>query len=394
VPEVEPWGRVMRIGKHCGALIGAGLLVVGLSPAAGAGEAPLCFGKPATIVGTEGNDTLTGTPGPDVIHGKDGRDFIDGLGGNDRICGGDNPQPGDDYEELRGGAGNDLINGGLGKHLEQIEGGPGHDLLRGALAAIGGPGDDRVIGPREPDEGGGFEGGQYIGDEGDDILRAFADDYFDAGEGDDLVQAGSRHDLIVAGPGNDRVRAGSGDDTFFDEDGGRGADVYDGGKDRDSWYLRTSNDMSINLQRERSTGAGQDRLISIQDIAITGPGDDRIIGDAAFNYFVTQGGDDVMKGMGGKDRLNGFESSGVGPDRLFGGPGHDDIDGSNGVDKIEGGEGNDHIRGGGQNDTLAGQAGDDFLNGQEGTDDNFGGPGQDTCLSPGPGEPRAHDCEL
>ncbi len=85
------WGRVLRIGKQCGALVGAGLLVVGLSPAVGAGEAPLCFGEPATIVGTDSFDTLTGTPGPDVIHGKGGHDFIDGLGGNDRICGGQSP---------------------------------------------------------------------------------------------------------------------------------------------------------------------------------------------------------------------------------------------------------------------------------------------------------------
>ncbi|PON10718.1 hypothetical protein C2W62_48605 [Candidatus Entotheonella serta] len=31
------------------------------------GDVPMCFGEPATIVGTEGDDTLVGTPGIDVM---------------------------------------------------------------------------------------------------------------------------------------------------------------------------------------------------------------------------------------------------------------------------------------------------------------------------------------
>ena len=62
---------------------------------------PTCNGLAATIVGTDGNDSLTGTPGPDVIVGLGGSDFgISGERGNDVIC---------------GGQGGDLLTGGPGR---------------------------------------------------------------------------------------------------------------------------------------------------------------------------------------------------------------------------------------------------------------------------------------
>ncbi|WP_434111253.1 FG-GAP-like repeat-containing protein [Methylocaldum sp. GT1TLB] len=84
---------------------------------------PACFGVPATIIGTPGNDVLRGTPGNDVIVGLAGHDVIDGLGGDDLICGGD----GNDV--LRGGLGNDMIDGGEGDDI--LWGGAGDDLIEG-----------------------------------------------------------------------------------------------------------------------------------------------------------------------------------------------------------------------------------------------------------------------
>ena len=55
----------------------AAILVVPTGTTAGA-PPPLCAGRPATIVGTSGNDRLEGTAGDDVIAG---------LGGNDRLAG-------------------------------------------------------------------------------------------------------------------------------------------------------------------------------------------------------------------------------------------------------------------------------------------------------------------
>lgn len=52
-------------------LVGSG--VVGFPAAA---TTPSCFGQPATIVGTAGEDWLVGTPGVDVIYAGAGDDFV------------------------------------------------------------------------------------------------------------------------------------------------------------------------------------------------------------------------------------------------------------------------------------------------------------------------------
>jgi hypothetical protein len=69
---------------------------------------PICLDRPATIVGTPGNDLLTGTPGSDVIAGLQGNDAIAGLGGNDVLCGDDGS------DRLDGGDGADTLDSGPG----------------------------------------------------------------------------------------------------------------------------------------------------------------------------------------------------------------------------------------------------------------------------------------
>ena len=90
-----------------------------------------CKGKPATIVGTSGDDRLSGTPAADVIVGVGGNDKLSGLAGNDVICGGDGK------DTLKGGKGNDKLLGEAGK--DTLKGGPGNDKLKG------GPGKDKQI---------------------------------------------------------------------------------------------------------------------------------------------------------------------------------------------------------------------------------------------------------
>jgi RTX calcium-binding nonapeptide repeat (4 copies) len=92
---------------------------------------PTCKGRPATIVGTSGNDVRKGTSGKDVIVGLGGNDRLSGLAGNDLICG----RAGNDT--LKGGKGNDKLYGKAGK--DTLKGGPGKDKLEG------GPGKDRQV---------------------------------------------------------------------------------------------------------------------------------------------------------------------------------------------------------------------------------------------------------
>jgi Ca2+-binding RTX toxin-like protein len=82
-----------------------------------------CKGKPATIVGTEGNDLRVASPGPDVVAGLGGNDTLSGLGSDDVICGG----PGKD--KLKGGAAKDTLLGEAGK--DTLKGGGAKDVCKG-----------------------------------------------------------------------------------------------------------------------------------------------------------------------------------------------------------------------------------------------------------------------
>lgn len=105
-------------------------------------EIPLCDGKPATCVGTDGHDLIWGTDGADVIFAGDGNDVIQGDAGDDTICAGD----GNDAihgargkDTIFGNAGSDWVfgavdddnlSGGTGD-FDVLWGGPGHDELDG-----------------------------------------------------------------------------------------------------------------------------------------------------------------------------------------------------------------------------------------------------------------------
>jgi Ca2+-binding RTX toxin-like protein len=82
-----------------------------------------CKGKPATIVGTDGNDVRTGSRGRDVIVGLGGNDSLSGLAGNDLICGGAGK------DKLKGGAGKDTLLGQKGK--DKLKGGGAKDICKG-----------------------------------------------------------------------------------------------------------------------------------------------------------------------------------------------------------------------------------------------------------------------
>lgn len=89
-----------------------------------------CEGIPATIVGTDRNDTLEGTAGADVIVAKGGNDVIRSYGAADVVCGG----PGTD--RIMTGAGDDVSIGGLGNDWV--------NSAAGADRVVGGPGDETV----------------------------------------------------------------------------------------------------------------------------------------------------------------------------------------------------------------------------------------------------------
>nr|MBA3430528.1 hypothetical protein [Actinomycetota bacterium] len=137
-------------------------------------SAATCFGKSATIVGTDSNDVLTGTGDNDVIVGHLGFDTITGGAGNDFICGSrgddvlygeegaDRIDAGPDKDDvLYGGAGSDFLDGGAGisdvivfatptgvrANLDTgTATGEGNDSIVGAEELAGSPGNDFLTG--------------------------------------------------------------------------------------------------------------------------------------------------------------------------------------------------------------------------------------------------------
>lgn len=103
---------IQRCLRRVGTLGALGLLAGGLMTVGVFGsnaEEVSCFGKAATIVGTEGPEFIPGTSGDDVMVGLGGDDTLQGQEGSDALCGGD----GDDA--LYGEGGTDSLDGGAGK---------------------------------------------------------------------------------------------------------------------------------------------------------------------------------------------------------------------------------------------------------------------------------------
>jgi Ca2+-binding RTX toxin-like protein len=263
------------------------------SAAADAGAAS-CFGFPADIVGTAGNDRLVGTRGWDVIVAFGGSDTIRGLDGNDRIC---------------AGSGNDLILAGksdapdwydlvsAGTGRDRIYGGPGQDTIQdgeGADEVFAGPGLDRIGGERR------------------------------ASSGDDVVFLGSDGGIVLDGLGND-VYHGERGGSWFEFDGGGFDRFFGGGDDFLSW--RGEVDIRINLTTGNVVRLTDDflraRVFSINDAEVVGEGMDTLIGNSASNRLFGDFGDDRLLGRDGDDFLFG----GFGVDVLDGGDGTDDCDG-------------------------------------------------------------------
>jgi Ca2+-binding RTX toxin-like protein len=398
----------------------AGLMVV---PVAAAEAAPTCFGKRATIVGTNRDKInsveLKGTPGNDVIVGLGGSDYIVARGGNDLICGGG----GDDW--IKAGPGNDKVMGQ--GDIDQIWGDGGHDRIWGgrgpAEILFGGRGNDRLYG------GPGTEDYLY-GGPGDDLL--------DGGGGEDLARfedspRGIKADLkagTVTGHGRDRVVSietvyGSPfDDTLYGDDGANtlaggpgddlvyglggndrfrsgwgGVDLLDGGGGVDTAnYFLSWDPVHADLAAGEAVTSGVDTLVGITNL-VGSKYDDTLIGNDQDNLIFGSRGNDDMDGGGGTDTVAFLDSYEVVVDLVEGTAieerfsdaltNFENVIGSGFSDTIIGDDGANAIWGDSGDDNLTGAGGDDLLIGERGTDSVNGGNGSDAC----DGETEL-DCEL
>jgi Ca2+-binding RTX toxin-like protein len=264
--------------------------------------APKCFGKKATIVGTNKADVLKGTGKADVIVALGGNDKVKALGGNDRICGGSG------NDKLYAGPGFDLIWGDVGN--DQLFSQGGSDSLEGNA------GNDSLNG-----SGPGFVWANY--DEAPNGVIADLSTGQATGEGTDKLihiegLIGSSYDDTLTGDDQANTLLGQeGDDAI---DGG-------GGLQDEAAFWWAKGPVTADLTAGTATGEGTDTLTGIEWVG-AGPFNDTITGDANPNY---------MWGMAGNDTIFGLD----GDDSIWGSEGNDTIDAGLGTDFIEGGFGTD-----------------------------------------------------
>ena len=325
------------------------------------GPPPACGGVAATLVGSDGDNTITGTAGNDVIVAGAGADTINGLAGNDRIC---------------GGAGADDVTTGDGDDF--VLAGPDADILRGQL------GNDTLVGNA---------GGGDTDDVGDTLLGGAGNDFLDGWVGDDLM---------VGNVGNDQLRGEAGVDTVN--------------------YAAEGANVTANLTTNTATGSssGSDTFVLVENLVGTDFAD-RLTGSSGANSLVAGAGPDTLLGLEGDDSLNGGTgndtvdfgnaaagvvvnlvagtATGEGTDGLvaienaIGSNFIDQLLGSAVVNVLDGGAGGDTIRGRAGNDQLFGRAGNDQLFGENGNDLLSGGTQSDTCNG-GAGTDTGNTCEV
>jgi Ca2+-binding RTX toxin-like protein len=213
-----------RLATYAAALLA--LPVIAMATPAEAAPAT-CDGLTATMVGTDGDDTLAGTAGPDVIAGLGGNDRVEGLGGADRLCGDsgadvlvadrdDVVDPGTsgmmvdtiDYSTSATGLLIDLRDGFVGSFVEPT----GRVVVTEQVSLVGTPHDDVIL-----------------GSDFDDLIQpGLGADIVSARGGDDVV---TDADMAMDDPDADRYYGEQGDDVL---DGGWGADRLNGGIEADT----------------------------------------------------------------------------------------------------------------------------------------------------------------
>jgi uncharacterized delta-60 repeat protein len=206
-----------------------------------AGEADNVMPDVETVVGGAGGDRLVGSAGNNALYGYGGNDTLDGGRGSDAVYGG----AGDDTflasETGAGGvAGSDYYWGGdgfdtvdysgrttkmdirLGLFATSYGAGRDRDSIRDVEGAVGGSGDDHIVGTT----------------------------------GANRLLGGPGKDVLVGGRGNDTLLGGAGDDVLTDTDG---TNSLDGGDGIDTVNGVSESTGPVVLQAEDSTvfGAGK-----------------------------------------------------------------------------------------------------------------------------------------
>ncbi|MDP2518255.1 calcium-binding protein [Shimia thalassica] len=367
-----------------------------------ADRADVLTGPFRTIAQLSGIEGIWGSNYNDILSGNREANIILGGAGNDVIDGGLSPSVGTDSDQLFGGDGDDRFIGRTGDGSDTFDGGAGTDALDYSAETSGvnaslttGNGGDRVINVE-----------RLIGTSFADFLTGdAAANIMQAGLGDDTVDAGLGDDLIAYSGGMDIVRGNDGLDTLDYSMFGSAIDldlrimgdaVVTG--DTNSWdtgprrVITQLPDMDI----ENAIGTDANDRLQGNDLANMlngGLGNDELFGFDGDDMFAYSGGQDSWDGGAGVDTANfstfryavsvnlgtaspGFNASHRGGSDLSSGT-FVNMARMTGIENVIGTTFDDRLTGDAMDNVLSGYGGNDIMSGLEGADVLQGGSGDD-----------------
>lgn len=348
------------------------------------------------LVGSRFGDVLVGDGAANALSGGTGDDRLVGKGGADRLDGGTGTDAADfsgnagavtadlaagtasggtslvAIEDLIGSAFDDVLNGDAGNN--RLTGGAGADLLNGRdgfdIADYSGSATAVQVDLALSVQTG---TGEAAGDRLTGIEAIAGSAFADTLAGTAAAEA------LYGGAGADRLDGRGGDDLL---EGGGGADTLIGGDGIDTVdYSRNAVAISINLQTGASSGgdAEGDRFDGVE----------HFIGSRFADTLVGDGGDQILVGGAGGDRIDGaggfdtavYSGSGAGvkvnlaTGAVSGGDAQGDslsgieaVVGSGFADTLTGDANGNRLDGGDSNDAIDGGAGADVMIGGSGDD--------------------------
>jgi Ca2+-binding RTX toxin-like protein len=274
-----------------------------------------------------GNKTVNSGPGNDRIYTGSGDDNVntgEGFDSSYAYTGNDTIEMGPKNDYAVAGPGTDNVSMGSGEDRVEEEpfpngadvfnGGPDSDAISYYSVSPAGSGVTITLNG-QPDDGHAGEGDNVNdfenlgGTEGADVLIGDGDDNsLSGGPGDDVLSAGAGDDRIYPGDGNDRAEGGEGNDYVEGEDEDEeGRDILSGGpgdSDLVEYFGRLPVTMTLNNQADDGRAGEGDNISGFEGLE-GGDGADTIVGDAANNLLIGNGGNDTMTGGAGSDQLLG-----------------------------------------------------------------------------------------
>lgn len=170
------------------------------------------------------------------------------------------------------------------------------------------------------------------GGAGNDVLNGGdGGDSLDGGAGNDRLSGRGGADGLVDGPGNDWLDGSAGDDSL---NTAQGADTLIGGAGNADlvYYGSRTRPLVVDLdgaKRDDGEKGEADTVGTDVEIVIGGSGNDVLTGNSRANKLTGGRGNDVIRGGGGSDFIVGNN----GNDKIYGGAGNDHLIGENTTDR-------------------------------------------------------------